>query len=103
MRVDYGRAGVDLPEQSPEQAKAARAAQNGAAATASNQAANAEQTGFTFDQTKVQSLQAQVLAQPEIREAKVGALRQSISSGGYSVPASQVADAIVGEVSGGQG
>jgi flagellar biosynthesis anti-sigma factor FlgM len=100
MRVDYGRVGVDLPEASPEQAKASRAGQNSAVDSASSTVSSADQTRLTFDQAKVQSLQAQVLAEPEIREGKVGALRQSISDGEYAVPASQIAEAIVGEVGG---
>ena len=60
-------------------------------------------TRFSFDQTRVQSLEAQVLAQPEIRAAKVQSLQQAIGNGNYSVPASQVADAMVGELSGTQG
>ncbi len=97
MRVDYGRVGVDLPEQG----KAGRAGQNSAVDQASSNGPTAYETGLTFDQAKVQSLQTHVLAQPEIRQAKVETLRQSISSGEYSVPASQIADAIVGEVVGG--
>jgi flagellar biosynthesis anti-sigma factor FlgM len=50
----------------------------------------------------VQSLQAQVLAQPEIREAKVRALRQSVNDGQYPVSAGEVAGAIVGEAGDGQ-
>jgi flagellar biosynthesis anti-sigma factor FlgM len=61
-----------------------------------------DQTRLSFDQTRVQSLEAHVLAQPEIREAKVQSLRQAIGNGGYSVPASQVADALISELSGAQ-
>ncbi len=102
MRVDYGRGGLDLPETSPEQGKASRAGRNSAAASGSANGASADQTRLTFNQAKVQSLQAQVLAQPEIREAKVRALRQSVNDGQYSVSAGEVAGAIVGESGDGQ-
>jgi flagellar biosynthesis anti-sigma factor FlgM len=46
----------------------------------------------------VQSLGAQVLAQPEIRGAKVEALQEAIGKGEYSVPPSQVADALVSDL-----
>jgi flagellar biosynthesis anti-sigma factor FlgM len=62
-----------------------------------------DQTRFSFDQTRVQSLEAHVLAQPEIREAKVRSLQQAIGNGEYSVPASQVADALVSELGGATG
>jgi flagellar biosynthesis anti-sigma factor FlgM len=51
----------------------------------------------------VQSLEAHVLAQPEIREAKVQSLQQAIGNGEYSVPVSQVADALISELDGAHG
>jgi flagellar biosynthesis anti-sigma factor FlgM len=62
-----------------------------------------DQARFSFDQTRVQSLEAHVLAQPEIREAKVQSLQQAIGKGEYSVPASLVADALVSEHGGARG
>jgi flagellar biosynthesis anti-sigma factor FlgM len=63
--------------------------------------AGVDQVRFSFDQTRVQSLQAQALAQPDVREAKVTGLQQAIAKGEYAVSASQVADAMVAELSGG--
>jgi len=60
-----------------------------------------DQTRFSFDQTRVQALEAQVLAQPEIRQAKVQALQQAIGNGEYSVSAGQVADAMASDLGGG--
>jgi anti-sigma28 factor (negative regulator of flagellin synthesis) len=48
----------------------------------------------------VESLQAQVLAQPEIRDVRVRALQLSIGDGTYTVGPQQIADAIASEVSG---
>jgi flagellar biosynthesis anti-sigma factor FlgM len=42
----------------------------------------------------VQTLEAAVLAQPEVREQKVDALRQAVGKGEYAVSDTQIADAI---------
>ena len=60
-----------------------------------------DQTRFSFDQTRVQSLEAQVLAQPEIRQAKVQSLQQAIGNGEYSVSAGQIADAMASDLGAG--
>jgi flagellar biosynthesis anti-sigma factor FlgM len=109
MRVDFTTFGV----QPPDTGKTGRATQtgdSGSGAThasgrtsnspASSSTAGLDQTRFSFDQTRVESLEAQVLAQPEIREAKVRWLQQAIGNGEYSVPASQVADALVSALGG---
>jgi len=46
----------------------------------------------------VQSLEAQVLAQPEVRQAKVQSLQQAIGNGEYSVSAGQVAAAMASDL-----
>jgi len=60
-----------------------------------------DQVHFSFDPARVQSLQAQALAQPDVREAKVAGLQQAIAKGEYAVSASQVADAMVADLGGG--
>jgi flagellar biosynthesis anti-sigma factor FlgM len=110
MRVDFTNFGVEPPDQG----KPGRAAQTGNSGSgaaggikgstssgASSNTSGVDQTRFSFDQARVQSLQAQVLAQPEIREAKVRSLQQAIGNGEYSVPASQIADALVADLSSG--
>ena len=101
MRVDYNRVGVDLPEPGP----AARAGQNGAAGAAAGastgvDASGVDQARFSYAPSRVESLQAQVLAQPEIRDVRVRALQLSIGDGTYTVGPQQIADAIASEVSG---
>ncbi|MGA2353196.1 MAG: flagellar biosynthesis anti-sigma factor FlgM [Terriglobales bacterium] len=112
MRVDF----TTFATEPPESGKPGRSGQTGTAgaastadavesggsnSTASSTNASAiDQARFSFDQTRVQSLQAQVLAQPEVRATKVQALQTSIENGNYSVPPSQVADAIVSELAG---
>jgi len=106
MKVDF----TTFAAESPEPGKPGRSGQTGTAGTTdtSNAAENSissntdtsavDQTRFSFDQARVQSLQAQVLAQPEVRAARLQALQTSIDNGKYSVPPSQVADAIVSEL-----
>ncbi len=104
MKVDFTRFGIE----SPDNGTTGRAAQAGTSGTAasstsgstSGRASGLDQTRFSFDQTRVQSLAAQALAQPEIRQAKVQALQHAIGSGQYSISPSQVADALVNDWSG---
>jgi flagellar biosynthesis anti-sigma factor FlgM len=72
-------------------------------ASATDSTTGADQARFSFNQTRVQSLEAQVLAEPEIREAKVQGLQQAIGNGEYSVLAGQIADALASEYGGAQG
>jgi flagellar biosynthesis anti-sigma factor FlgM len=99
MRVDLTSFGVEPPEKGTT----GRAGQTGAAGTGATNPAGVDQTSFSFDQTRVQSLESQVLAQPEIRQAKVQSLQQAIGNGEYSVPAGQIAHALVSELAGAQG
>jgi flagellar biosynthesis anti-sigma factor FlgM len=101
MRVDFTTSGLEPPEKSTT-GRSGHAEQTGAGIGASS-TSGVDQTRFSFDQTRVQSLEAHVLAQPEIREAKVQSLQQAIGKGEYSVPASQVAEALVSERGGAKG
>jgi flagellar biosynthesis anti-sigma factor FlgM len=104
MRVDYSNFGAE-----PQDHKTGRAGQTGEEKTASDSSSttggisNVDQASLSFDQTRVQALATQVLAQPEVREAKVQALQQAVGDGEYSVPPSQIANALVSELSGAQG
>jgi flagellar biosynthesis anti-sigma factor FlgM len=100
MRVDYTTFGAEPPDNS----KLGRAGQAEAAGTAASTISGSnspgvDQANFSSDPTQVQTLQAQVLAQPEVREAKVQSLQQAIGNGNYSVSAGQIADALVSEFS----
>ena len=87
MRIDFNKVGLEPP---PDSGNTSRTGQSGS----SSGSASTDQTSFSFDQTRVQSLESQVLAQPEVRQAKVEALQQAIGKGEYSVSAGQVADAM---------
>ena len=105
MRVDRTTFGLEPPDSG----KASRTGQAGASgstnAAASTSGSNSghDQTRFSFDPTRVEALKAQVLAQPEIRAAKVGPLEQAIRKGEYSLPAGQIADALIREAAGSRG
>lgn len=105
MRVDLTTRGLEQPETSkPGRAGQSRAAAKQTSASASARASASmavDRTQFSFDGTRVQSLAAQALAAPEIRQAKVVSLGQAISNGEYSVDAGKVADAMTAEASGG--
>jgi flagellar biosynthesis anti-sigma factor FlgM len=55
---------------------------------------------FSFEHTWIESLEAQVLALPEIRRTKVHALKQAIGNGAYSVAPAQIANAMVADLLG---
>jgi len=109
MRVDFTSRGVEPPENG----KTGRGGQTGASGTAgstassnlssssSSSALGLDQTRLSFDHIRVQSLEAQVLAQPEIRQAKVQSLQQAIASGEYSVSAGQIAAAMASDLGAG--
>jgi len=102
MRVDF----TNYAPEPPEQAKPGRSGQSGAAGASSASAgtpAGLDQASFSYDGTRVQSLKTQVLAQPEIRQAKVQALQQAISNDQYSVLPGQIAEALASELGGAQG
>ena len=95
MRVDLQTYGLEAPERS----KTSRAANSSAAKP--ERAAMADQASFSFDQVRLQSLEKQVMAQPEVRGDKVEAVRQALGKGEYAVSDGQIADAIVADLRGG--
>ena len=62
---------------------------------ASTQGATQDWTTFSSDSLSVESLTSQALNYPEVRQDKVDALSQSISTGAYQVDPTQIAGAIV--------
>ena len=96
MRIDLATFGVEPPENS----KTGRSGQPGSSRAVAGGASSADQTSLSFDQARVSSLEAQVLAQPEVRAEKVQALAQAVSQGDYLVPPSQIADALANDLAG---
>jgi flagellar biosynthesis anti-sigma factor FlgM len=98
MKVNLTTFGLEPPDSS----KTPRAGQAGPAAGGASGTTGLDRARFSFDQARVQSLAAQVLAQPEMRAAKIQALQQVIGNGEYAVPAGKIADALINEWGAGQ-
>ena len=96
MRVNLTTYGPEPPDNN----KTSRAAQS-ATPTPTADTTGTDQTRFSFDQARVQSLEAEVMAQPEIRGQKVGALQSLLAAGQYTVSNAQLAQAMMDELSGG--
>ena len=62
---------------------------------AGTQAAPEDRISIHSDSLSVQSLTSQALNSPSIRQDKVDALRQSVTSGTYKPEASKTADAMI--------
>jgi flagellar biosynthesis anti-sigma factor FlgM len=105
MRVDLTTFGVEPPDSGkPNRAgQAGASGSTNAAASTAERTSGHDQTRFSFDPARVEALKAQVLAQPEIRAAKVGPLEQAIRKGEYTLPAGRIADALIREATGSRG
>jgi len=106
MRVNLNTFGPEPPDKGTT----GRAGQSDAAASSSVSSTASSPTSLAQDQTsfssgpaRLQTLAAQVLAQPEIRDARVQSLQQAIDNGEYSVLPGQIADALVAEYGAVQG
>ena len=98
MRVD---APLSLPENLQPQKVAGSGSptqRNRPAAASSNQ----DQAQLSIDSNTIQQLQATLSGVPEVRQDRVDALRQAISSGNYQVSDQQLSDAIGSDWLGGQ-
>lgn len=97
MRVDLRTYGLDPPEEK----KTGRTEQSPAAEQHGSEAAALDKARFSFDHTRVKALEAEVLAQPEVRQQKVELLRQALGKGEYAVSEGQIADAIIADLAAG--
>jgi len=79
MRVDLKTYGLAPPEEKKTERPGAPAAEKH-----SSESTAADRARFSFDQARVRGLEAQVLAQPEVREQKVELLRQALGKGEYA-------------------
>ena len=64
-------------------------------AIAGTQSETKDRTTFHSETASVQALTSQALKSPEIRQAKVDALSQSVKSGAYEMDATKTAGAII--------
>jgi flagellar biosynthesis anti-sigma factor FlgM len=91
MRIDSNHG----PQSAPETERAN--AQSGAVASSSSGASalGEDQAQLSEAHTQVAALAAQAAQLPEVREEKVQALRQAVSSGHYDASAEKVAGALL--------
>lgn len=92
MRVDFN-AGNAVPENTVPTSSPARP-QNASATGA----ADSERTRFSSGEAGVSTLASAALHEPEVRTAKVEALRQQIASGNYHVSPQQIAGSILDQL-----
>jgi len=78
----------------PDKAKTEQSSKAPKQAIHENRSAGADQARFSFDHTRVKKLEAMAMAQPEIRDQKVDAIRQAVGKGQYAVSDAQIAAAI---------
>lgn len=81
----------------PENQQTQKVANSGASASQGRSApinAGQDQAQLSVDSGTVQLLQAKLSQLPDVRQDRVGALRQSINSGSYQVSDQQLANAI---------
>jgi negative regulator of flagellin synthesis FlgM len=72
---------------------------NNASSTSANQVNNSgeDTASLSFDRASVSSLVSQAMAAPEVRQDKVDALRQAISTGQFKVEPARIAEAMLPE------
>ncbi len=89
MRIDVNNPAASLLSADWSQSQAAKKVSGGAANAAE------DRTSFSPASSMVQTLTAQALNMPEVRQDRVEALRQSINRGTYPLDATGIAAAIV--------
>lgn len=94
MKVDAAKNGRDaVDDGKPDRNRLAAPASH----CGSDKAAP-DRARIAFDQSLVQTLETQALAQPEVRQQRVDLLRQLLGKGEYSVSDTQLADAILADI-----
>jgi flagellar biosynthesis anti-sigma factor FlgM len=89
MRIDINSPAASLLSANWNQSQAAKKVSGGA------ENAAGDRTSFSTAGNMIQTLTAQALNMPEVRQDRVEALRQSIASGAYPLDATGIAAAIV--------
>ena len=94
---------VDAPVSLPESLQPNKVTSSGSPAQQSSAVAvnsGQDQAQFSVDGQTIQQLQAYLSQVPEVRQDRVEALRQAVSSGTYQVSDQQLSDAIASDVLG---
>ena len=91
---------VNAPVSLPENLPPDKVAHSGSPAPQSNGVAvnpGQDQAQFSADSQTIQQLKASLSQVPEVRQDRVNALRDAVSSGRYNVSDQQLSDAIAGD------
>jgi flagellar biosynthesis anti-sigma factor FlgM len=87
---------IDLTNKPQEARETARSEKTASRSAGRHQEAG-DQAHLSFDQSRIQALEAQVASTADIRQAKVDALSRTVHDGTYNVPAQDTADAMLSE------
>jgi len=96
MRIDSGR-GAQAPSDVTQNANPAAAPEAGRVSNAATLVGE-DRAQFSGAQVQVQALAAQVTQMPEINQARVDTLRQSLLDGTYAPNSADIADALVADM-----
>ena len=88
---------IDLSRSTPESFVTPRGNDHAAASTSQVHGAEEDTTTLSYDRANISTLTSQALSSPDIRQDKVEALRQAISSGQYKAAPGQIAEAMLRE------
>jgi negative regulator of flagellin synthesis FlgM len=88
---------IDLNSSTPDPVITPRGNNSGAASTSQVHAGGEDTATLSFDQANIGALTSQAMASPDVRQDKIDALRQAISTGQYKVEPDQVAGAMLQE------
>lgn len=91
MKIDTG--GVTANPLQPERGTR----QPGTTTTVATQSTVGDRTTFSSSSATIQNLVTQTLATPDVRQDKVQALRQAVSSGTYQVDTQKLASAMLSD------
>jgi negative regulator of flagellin synthesis FlgM len=93
---------INLNSSTPDAIVTPQSNQTNATSTDSVQTGQVQNSGedrttLAFDHANISALVSQAMSSPEVRQDKVDALRQAVSSGEYKVDPGKVADAMLPE------
>lgn len=88
---------IDLSRSTPEPIVTPRENDRDAASTSQVHGVEEDTTSLSYGRANVGTLTSQALSSPDLRQDKIDALRQAISSGQYKAEPQQIAEAMLRE------
>jgi flagellar biosynthesis anti-sigma factor FlgM len=89
------RIGLNTPDPQSVSAEQAKKSSTTATTTQPAPTSTSDKTALTHDRVTLSALASQALGLPEVRQATVDSLRQSINNGQYRLDSNESADAIL--------